>query len=205
MKFFPNLKDDQHCFPASLLMVASHFFPSEKYTHKDMESIVDFKNHSWNLRGLKWLYQKDLKITYISDFDYPAFAREGNQYLQWFWRPEVYEYQKRVSNFEGAQRETKALQGKVSFIIRRPFLKDIDVYFKNNSNILLASINPRAIDGKDGYGNHTVVIESVTKTHITYKDPGLPPEPNAKATRKRFKKALYELIVISKKEELLQK
>lgn len=200
MRFYKNLEDDQHCFQAALLMVLSYFFPKRKYSYKEMDHLTGFKKgrNTWDAKGLTWLSEKGFSITRISDFDYQSFADNGADYLKWFWRPEVYDYQKKFSDFTEGQREVKKLVRKAHFIHRRPQLKDLDTCGKDVSCIQLASVNACALDGRRGFTNHTVVIENIGKT-ITLSDPGLPPQPHREVSRKAFKKALLELTIICRK------
>lgn len=199
MRFYKNLSDDLHCFQASLKMVLSIYFPSEEFSFKQIDKATGFKKDkgTWDARGFLWLAKKGFRIIRISDFDYKRFADEGEKYLKWFWMPEVYEYQKKYSDFKNAQRAVKGLLDYANFIFRRPLLSDIDKYARKEGSTMMASVNPKVLDHKGGYGNHVVVIESISKKYVVFSDPGLPPEPHRKVTRSLFKKALFELIVIT--------
>lgn len=199
MQFYKNLSDDLHCFQAAFLMILSKYYPKKTYTYKDADKITGFKKNAptWDSKGLLWLAKKGFVITRISTFDYKRFAREGEKYLQWFWRPDVYEWQSKNANFRREQELVQKLLPHARFLKREATIKDIDNLFKKDATVI-ASINPHILDKKKGYANHSVVITNVTKTHIEFNDPGLPPHKERTVTKSQFQRALHDVIGITK-------
>ncbi len=201
MKFYSNLKDNIHCYQACLRMTLSCFFPDEKYSFKDLEKITGFKKNklTWDEKGLLWLTRKKgLHITKISDFDYARFAKEGESYLKWYWKPEIYDYQKKHSDFKDTHKSVQELSKHADFLLREPLLKDIYAFLKQGG-VIIASVNANVLDEEEGPNNHTVVVTGFNKKDIIFHDPGLPAEESRHVKKSLFKKSLLELIVIQKK------
>lgn len=197
MRFYKNLKDDLHCFQAALLIVLSIYFPKKRYTYKEIDRVTGFRKGAvtWDSQGLLWLAKKGFEIVRISSFDYKRFAKEGESYLHWFWRSDVYDWQSKQSNFKQEQRKAQKLIPFGSAIKKQATVNDIEK-LTNKGYTIVASINPRVLDRKKGYANHSVVIVSISNTKISFHDPGLPPQENRTVTKKQFQKALHEIVAI---------
>lgn len=197
MKFYPNCKDDLHCFQVCLRMALSEFFPKEKYTYRELDMATGFSKtkFTWDAQGLLWIARKGIRVTCISEFDYHRFASEGEAYLRWYWRPDVFEFQKKNSDIVAARKAVQKLLPRAEFFCKRATLKDIREQLKSGG-IVLASVNPKALDEKEGYSKHMVVVLSIDKQGVTFHDPGIPPEPFRKVKNVLFKKALFDIIVL---------
>ena len=57
-------------------------------------------------------------------------------------------------------------------------------------------------DGTKNYSPHSIVVTKINSVGVFFHDPGLPPEPDRKASRKKFSKAMRygELILIKNPE-----
>lgn len=199
MRFYKNLKDDLHCFQAALLIVLSVYFPKKKYSYKEIDKISGFKKGAatWDSMALYWLAKKGFDVVRISSFDYKRFAKDGEAYLKWFWRPDVYEWQEKVSDFKKEQKAAKKLLPYVNFKHKNATVEEIeDLWAKHYS--IIASVNPRILDNKKGYSSHSVVVTNMDASTITFHDPGLPPQENRKVTHRLFQKALQDIIALRK-------
>lgn len=200
MKFYKNTADDLHCFQAALRMVLSVYFPKKKFASTYIDKITGFskEKYTWDTKGYLWLVKKGFELVRVSDFNYNRFSKEGEKYLKWFWRSDVYEKQKEMSDFKKEQRISKKLQEVSKIFSRKATVRDIEIFF-NKGYTVIAYVNPRAIDGKRGYGNHSVVIVDELPKHIVFHDPGIPPQRNRRVTKKVFQKALHEIVAVRQK------
>lgn len=136
---------------------------------------------------LLFLLKMGFDIVYITKFDYKKFVSQGDKYLRFFWRDDVYQYQKKYSDLKQERRlATKLVKNKkVSFSKRSARFSDLKRLFKHKYLVMVA-INPFVIDGEDEYGSHMVLVTNITKNFIYFHDPGNPPRPNRKAGIKKF-------------------
>jgi len=77
--FYPNLKDDLHCFQASLKMALSVLAPSTQYSYATLDSITGHKRGrvTWDIKTLLWLAEHGFYVKKVSILDYRAFAKLG--------------------------------------------------------------------------------------------------------------------------------
>lgn len=172
-------------------MALSEFFPKEKYTYRIFDVATGFnkKKFTWDAQGLLWISRKGIWVTCISEFDYHRFASEGEAYLHWYWRPDVFEFQKKNSDIVAARKAVQKLLPRAEFFCKRTTLKDIREQLKKGA-IVLAAVNPKALDEKEGVGSHMVVVLDINNQEVTFHDPGIPPVPFRKVKNALFKKAL---------------
>jgi hypothetical protein len=82
--FYSNTKDNTHCFQAVLKMICGYYFPEEKYSWEDLDTITQKKKDlwTWPMAGYIWLAKRNLQIESISNWNFEAFAREGVEYTR---------------------------------------------------------------------------------------------------------------------------
>lgn len=192
--FYKNLKDDCHCFQACLKMLLKYTFPDESYSYEKLNKLTSHGRNqwTWNTAGLIFLAKKGFEIVSIENFDHKQFAEFGNEYLRMIWSNEIFEEQKKHSNFK-KEREWSRLFVKNKTIkhLRRPTtFSEIEKFFQKGY-IVLVTITPFRSGKKMEYGRHIVVITDINKKTVTFHDPGLPPYENRVISRKDFQEALY--------------
>lgn len=191
--FYKNTRDSLHCFQACLKSVLKFYFPKKDYSFKYLDRITAHKKGkgTWVSAALLFLAKKDFDIVNIEIFDYKKFARIGEEYLKRFWTDEVFQTQKRLSDFKNERKLAKILvKDKRIRLEKRPAtFKDIRLFFKKEC-ILLCTINPYILESKKGYYSHLVVVTDLKKDTIIFHDPGLPPFKNRKVSIKSFMKAM---------------
>ena len=192
ISFYPNSKDDFHCVQACLKSVLKIYFPEKSFSFKYLDKVTAHKRNklTWDFAVLLFLLKMGFDIVYISNFDYKKFAKQGEKYLQFLWRDDIYQYQKKYSDLKQEQRlATKlAKNKKISFSKRPARFSDLKRLFKNEY-LAVVAINPFVLDGENEYGSHLVLITNITKNFIYFHDPGNPPIANRKTSIKRFWKA----------------
>jgi hypothetical protein len=142
----------------------------------------------------------NFKVIYIADFDFYKFATLGEKYLAKIWSKDVYETQKKFSDFKQEQKLSRLVikNRKIKLIKKNPTIDDINSLYKKGY-LLLVSINPYSLDRLKGYASHLVVITNLTSKMITFHDPGLPPRPNRRVFNKNFEKAMDGTLTAIKK------
>lgn len=190
---YKNTKDGTHCFQACLKSVLKFYFPKKAYSFKSLDRLTGHKKGkwTWDTKALIFLSKIGFEVIYISNFDYRKFAKLGEEYLRKHWTDEVYQVQKKFSDFRNEQHLAKKLikEKKVKLKKRPGTLKDIKTLFAQGY-IILAPINPYVLDRKKGYTSHLVIITDIKKDTIFFNDPGLPPQKNRKAKIKVFLRAM---------------
>lgn len=197
MRFYKNTPDDSHCFQSALLMALSVLLPLKTFTRTEIDHVTGYKRHTatWHNRGLAWLAKKGFAVTRISNFDYSTFAKKGRRYLWDFWDQDTYDWQLLHSDFDAESSIAKETIRDIKNVHRLPTVADIE-NFLDKGNVVLANINIRLLNGKKGYVNHTVLVVRMTATKVIFHDPGLPPQKNRVAARRRFENSLGEVIAI---------
>lgn len=191
--FYSNLKDDTHCFQACLKMVLKFFFPNRKYSFKYLDKVTFHKKNkwTWNNASLLFLSKIGFSVINIENFDYKQFFKFGEKYLKMIWTKEVFDVQKKYSDFN----QEKKLAGKlikdksIKHYRRWATFKDLENLFKKQY-LLMVPINPFILEKKSGYASHLILITDIKKKYIIFHDPGLPPLINKKVSKKIFLKAM---------------
>lgn len=191
--FYRNTKDNLHCLQACLKSVLKFYFPKNDYSFKYLDRVTAHKKGkgTWLSAALLFLAQKGFDIINIEIFDYKKFARLGEKYLKRLWTDEIFQTQKRFSDFKNEQRLAKILikDKRIKLEKRSATLRDIRYFFRKKY-ILLCTINPYVLEGKKGYYSHLVVVTDVKKDTITFHDPGPLPLKNRKVSLKLFMKSM---------------
>lgn len=199
--FYPNLKDNLHCFQASLKMVLSVLTPSTKYSYKLLDRITEYRADmvTWDTRTMLWLVQKSFSVKKISIFDYHAFSKLGKAYLKDFWRPDVYKTQESQSNLRKEQLLVRRLikTEKVELVAKHPTLFMLERHLAFGWLAIL-HVDVALFDKTKNYSPHSIVVTKINSTNVFFHDPGLPPEINRRVSRKKFSQVIKygELMLI---------
>lgn len=192
--FYKNLQDDSHCFQACLKMLLKYTFPEEKYSYAELDALTSHGpgHWTWNTAGLLFLAKKGFEGVNIENFDYRQFAEFGKEYLRMIWTEDIFEAQKRHSDFE----QERILAGKfmkqkrIRHIRRPTTFSEIEKYFREGY-IVLVTLNALAFEEREGYSPHIILLTHIDRDSVTFHDPGLPPHAGRRVSRKLFQKALY--------------
>jgi hypothetical protein len=201
MRFYKNLKDDLHCFQAALKIVLSKYYPRKEYSYTYIDRVTGFKKGQFtqDTKGLLWLAKKGFEIVRVSDFNDRKFVQEGEKYLKHYWKPEIYERNKETTNFVEMRELTKDLLPYTESFVQIPKAEDIDELLAYGYTVI-AHINPKVLNRMNADIIHTVVVLESSGGSFYIHNPGLPPEPNKRISRKLLEKAVYELVGIKPKK-----
>lgn len=175
-------------------MLLKYTFPKERYSYKELDKLTFHKSDqwTWNTGGLLFLARKGFEIVSIENFDYKQFVEFGEEYLKMIWTEEVFEAQKKYSDFPQERKRAKKFlsEGSIRHIRRPTTLSEIEEYFRKGF-VVLVTINSLALEKEKGYVSHIVILTDIDKKTVTFHDPGLPPQEGRVASRRDFEKALY--------------
>lgn len=199
--FHPNLKDNLHCFQASLMMVLSFFESDFKYSAAEIDRVTGFqkKRLTWNSIALLWLARKGYSVKDISDFDSEAFAKRGKAYLREYWRSDVYAVQNSESDLTKEQQLTKRLlqTERIKMIKKRPTLAMLEKHLVSGW-LAIANIDISRLNNSEHYSPHSIVITGMSRISVFFHDPGSTSRQNRRVGIKKFAKVIQngELILI---------
>lgn len=187
--FFEN-PDKTHCHQASLRMVMKYFWPGKEFTWEEMDQItqkVEGKA-TWEYAGNIWLTQHGMQVKVIQLFDDTRFIAEGVAYLKEFVGDEAAEWQAGHSDIPQAQHLAVESLKSVLIDMRAPTLHDIRTAL-DAGYLVTCLVNGKALDGKDGYDGHSIVVIGYTDEGVYVHDPGLPPAADRLVSNNVFENA----------------
>ena len=187
--FYSNTKDGLHCVQACLKSVLKFYFPNKNYSFQYLDKVTAHKKgmYTWDYAMLLFLTRKGFDIVYIVDHNLKEFSKKGERYLESIWTDEVFQDQKKYSNFKQEQRLVALLvkNRKINISERSAKFSDFTSLFKKDY-ILMVAANSLSLGDIKGYSPHMVLVTNITKNFIYFHDPGNPPFPNRKTSIKKF-------------------
>ncbi len=192
--FYPNLKDNLHCFEACLRSALKYFFPEKDYSWKEIDKITQKQRRklSWPMAGLNYLGEKQIEILLIDSFPYRKLAKEGIKFLRSIW-PEEKIKQEGVSDLKTAIRSARQLIKNPNIRIesRESSIEELKKLF-SLYEIVIVDINSKAIFDQKGFSPHSVIVKDIIRRKVIFDDPGLPPRRNVEVDCKVFDRAWQE-------------
>ncbi|HKZ45176.1 MAG TPA: hypothetical protein VJ343_00555 [archaeon] len=191
MPFYPNTKDDTHCYQACMKMILKKIFPKRNFSYKKLEKLFNKPKgkYSWVPSAVFNLNKMGLKAKLITTFDYRKFARNGYVYLRSHYPKELADVLIKMSDIESEMKNAKRMLKYNLYEKRKTSMKGIDRLFKEGW-LIIPHVNYHTLSNKKGYAGHAVLIIGITRAYVHLHDPGLPPRPNRKVSKKTFLKAL---------------
>lgn len=135
--------------------------------------------------------EKKFDMVNIENFDYGQFAEFGEDYLKMIWTNEIFEAQKKHSDFKQEKKLAKRLirEKRIKHIRRPATVSELEDYFRKGY-MVLTTINPLVLRKETGYASHIVVITDIDSRSVTFHDPGLPPTKDRIVSRSDFQRAM---------------
>ncbi len=188
--FYSNTPDNTHCFQAVFKMVLKYFWPEKDFSWEELEKITAKQEGlwTWPMAGLLWMQAHGFEVRNIEEFDYEEFAQLGEQYLEEYLGPEVAKTQIEHSSIAQERIIAKKFMEKVRTEKRIPVLDDVKSLLRKGY-ILVVNLNSCALNEREGYSGHSVVITSLDEEYVFLHDPGLPARENRKVALSIFEKA----------------
>lgn len=174
--FYPNDSDNLHCM-VSCYRTLFDYFLSQKISQTDMEIYVGFDEGraAWTLIPNTKMAKQGFDIRMIEPFDYQAFAEQGDPYLDKVFPADKAAWLREHSNVADIRSYIPDFLRIVQHKAKRATLEDIDNMLAEN-RLVFVTLNSRALNNKEGYAEHAVlVLQRDGQSYIVH-DPGLPPQ-----------------------------
>lgn len=188
--FFSNTPDDTHCFQAGLKMILKYFLPDTDFSMEELDVMCAKKKdlYTWASQALLNLHAMGFDIVDIDTFDIDAFVKNGSAYLLQKYGEEMGTSQIQNSDIPQEQRLYDEY-GKLGIHEQRlPTIDDVKQLL-DGGYLVCCNVNYYALNGKEGYSGHFIVIYSYDEECLFLHDPGLPPQPYRKVRYGDFTKA----------------
>ena len=188
--FYENTSDDTHCFQASFRMVLKYFLPEKDFTFKELDDITAKKESlwTWPFAGSIWMRENNFEVKSIDCFNFQMFIEKGGQYIIDEYGAEVGEAQIKNSNIAQERKFAKKFLSCIETEARIPQKEDIQILM-SDGYINIVNLNVRALNGREGYAGHSIVITGFDDLGFWFHDPGLPGIKNRYITSDIFEKA----------------
>lgn len=161
-----------HCFQACLAMVLKFFLPERDFSFAELDKMTGKRpgKWTWPLKGVLEMRALGFDAVFLEDFDYTAFARDGEKYLFARLGKEAAEVQISHSDIAAEIETAKLLSMDGIFNLREPSIKDL-VELTGSGYVVQCGINAYMLDGEPGYTSHSVIVVSATEKIVTINDP----------------------------------
>ncbi len=188
--FYENTKDDTHCFQAALRMILKHYWPGKDFSWEELEKITAKVDGlwTWPMAGMLWLHDNGFEVHAVESFDYSKFVDMGGDYLIDLFGQEVGQEQIAQSDIAQEVEYAKRIVKAGLCEPRMPEISELKEYL-NQKYLIMCNVNSRALNNKEGYVGHFVVLTGYTSSGFILHDPGLPPLKNREVTFSDFERA----------------
>ena len=187
--FFAN-PDATHCFQAALKMVIASFRPTLDCSWALLDSVTGKVDGvgTWPFAGYTWLHEQGLDVANVELMDNARFAAQGEAYLAELYGPELAAAGVRGIDLMRVQREAAAFVDQVRQETRIPMMEDV-CRTVASGGLVICNVNSRALNGREGYMGHFVVVKGFGDDGLVVHDPGPPSTPNRKVAFEAFERA----------------
>ncbi len=187
--FFAN-PDETHCYQAALMMVMKRFRPRQACSWALLEKVTGKVEGvgTWPFAGFTWLHEQGLAVTNVELMDNRRFAAEGQKYLAELLGQALATSALRGMDLARLREEAAAFVDNVRCETRIPTLDDIRRAVAS-TRLVICNVNSRALNGREGYNGHFVVVKGFDDDGFVVHDPGPPGTANRKVTFEVFEKA----------------
>jgi len=197
MPFFPNTRDNTHCYQACVRMALKKILPRREFSYKKLEKMFDKPRGKWSWPSAAIVNLQKMKIEarLIDDLDYRKFSRDGGEYLRSRYGEYVASRQIEMSDIESEMENAREMVRRGIWTKRKVGVGEIEKFMKSGW-IVIAHVNSRVLRHRKGYWGHLVVITGHTKGYFYVHNPGIPPRPNQKISRHVFRKAFSNSVFL---------
>jgi hypothetical protein len=189
--FFANTPDGTHCFQASIRGALKYFLPDRNFSWEQLEKMSGKEpgKATWPQQMLVNLKEMDFDAIMVEGFDGRDFIKRGSQYLIDTFGEKTANWQIKNSDVPQEQKRYQRLfDVGVRCENRIPQLDEIKEYLQRGY-LVICTVNSRALNHKDGYVGHSVLVYAVDDTYVTLHDPGPKPQESRQVPLTAFEVA----------------
>jgi hypothetical protein len=174
--FYANRTDDSSCMLAAIRS-ALEYFTGEAYSWDRMEEITGYTPHksAWTVKVWAYLATHGFDMRMVEGFDYRRYRAESITYLETFLKPEELKWQLEHTNLLEIKPLLPTFLKTVHQEVRSPQLTDIDDMLRDGY-LVTVQLNSRALNDKEGYVAHMILVYDKDGDEYIAHDPGLPPQ-----------------------------
>ncbi len=172
-KFYANI-DRSHCVQACLKSLFSITNPELKPSWDYLEKLTEYipEHGAWVYPELLALNRYGLEAQLVTGFDIDRFIKEGFDYIEDAFGKDVADYErKHPHDYERIKRQMQEAVGKDLIVSRHGRIEDVRSYIENGWYVM-ALVNSKALNGKEGYTGHRVLIYGFDEAGVIMNDPG---------------------------------
>lgn len=172
-------------------MTARYFFP--EMTFQEIAEISGWRPGYvvWGFKFWKWIMDKGIKITDYDLIDIKKWAEQGIEGLRQSISKKEFDFlMANTKDIEEYSEDIKEILRHPNFTYKRQ-KSDWNDLIKayNNGAVCEVVLNSQALDGKDGFSLHRVVVLEINDRDIIFHDPRKKPRPARKESIDLFQKA----------------
>jgi hypothetical protein len=156
-------------------MVLKHYWPNKEYSWEELERITAKVEGlwTWPTAGMLWLQDNGFEVHDVEAFDYTTFVEKGENYLIELFGKAVAREQISHSDINQEIEYAKQIVKKGLCESRIPNLTELKKQL-DEKYLLICNVNSRALNHKDGYAGHFVLLTGYTDFGFIMHDPGPP-------------------------------
>lgn len=163
------------CALACYTMIAQYLLPDVGITFEQLGKIAGWRKDYvvWEFPVWKWLMDRGVYITDYDVIDYEAWIKDGIDGLKRSVPEEEFKwYQENTFDLNEvtAHIRTAFSHENFSFVHRKPTWKDVLAEY-NKPGICDVVLNSHALNGKEGFAAHRVVLIEINDTEVIFHDP----------------------------------
>jgi hypothetical protein len=187
--FYEN-PDNTHCFQAVFRMILKYYWPDKDYSWEKLEKITAKVEGlwTWPIAGMLWLHNNGFEVRTVKAFDYKEFVSKGSDYLISFYGEQVGRSQIAHSDINQEIQYARRIVEVGLCEARIPDASELKRRLDENY-LLICNVNSRALDGRDGYAGHFVLLIGYDKEDFIMHDPGRPGVKNRRVPFAKFEMA----------------
>ncbi len=182
--------DATHCYQAAIKMLVQRFRPPHDQSWAALDRITGkvAGYGTWPFAGLTWLRELGLDVTNLELMDNRRFAAEGRAYIAEVTGQEFAESLDRGLDLSRVQAEAAIFVEKIRCEVRIPTIDDIRSAV-TTGGLVVCNVNSRALNDRDGYLGHFVVVKGFDEHGLIVHDPGPPGQENRRVSFDAFERA----------------
>lgn len=170
--FYANHQDGMRCMLAVYRSVIDYF----QHRRMSWDELVDFTGYepgraAWTVKPLVHFAAMNYDVRMIEAFDYRRYAREGAVCLHEHYPDERVQWYMDKTNILDIAPQIPAFLESVGYEHRSPRLADIDDMLQEG-RLVFVTVNGRALDGKEGFSSHAILVLDKVDDEYVVHDPG---------------------------------